>query len=133
MDSDCDDYPFEICSNHKCKHKEVFPIFPIEFVGVLILALIMTISIMAGIGGGGVVVSFSMIFFSFSTKSAIALSGITILACSITRFIFNIKQKHPEKDAVVIDYGLATVMLPTVLMGSLVGVFFNVVFPALIL
>lgn len=30
----------------------------------------------------------------------------------------------------VIDYGLATVMLPTVLMGSMVGVMFNVMMPS---
>ncbi len=40
---------------------------------------------------------------------------------------------HPEKNTVVIDYGLATVMLPTVLTGSLIGVFLNVMLPPLIL
>jgi len=45
----------------------------------------------------------------------------------------NIKQKHPEKNAVCIDYGLAIVMLPTVLTGSLLGVLLNVMFPPLIL
>lgn len=33
----------------------------------------------------------------------------------------------------VIDYGLATVMLPTVLMGSMVGVLVNVMLPVLML
>jgi len=89
---------------------------------------------MAGIGGGGVVVPLCMTLFGFTTKEAIAISGFTIFWCSATRFIFNINQKHPEKkDVVVIDYGLATVMLPTVLMGSLVGVFLNVILPPLIL
>jgi len=64
----------------------------------------MTISTLAGIGGGGIVVSFCMVFFGFSTKEAIALSGFTILTCSVTRYLFSFKEKHPEKDAVIQDY-----------------------------
>ena len=40
---------------------------------------------------------------------------------------------HPQKDAIVIDYGLAIVMLPTVLMGSFFGVLINITFPPIIL
>jgi uncharacterized membrane protein YfcA len=40
---------------------------------------------------------------------------------------------HPEKKAVVIDYGLATIMLPVVMMGSMTGVLINIMFPSLIL
>ncbi len=93
----------------------------------------MALSTIAGIGGGGVVIPFCMTFFGFSMKKAISLSGFSILACSITRYIYNYGQKHPKKDAVVIDYGLACVMLPTVLIGSLLGVIINMMFPALYL
>jgi uncharacterized membrane protein YfcA len=34
---------------------------------------------------------------------------------------------------VAVDYGLACVMLPTVLMGSFVGVTLNVMFPAFVI
>jgi uncharacterized protein YacL len=40
---------------------------------------------------------------------------------------------HPEKKAVSIDYGLAIVMLPTVMMGSFIGVIMNAYLPDLIL
>jgi uncharacterized membrane protein YfcA len=54
--------------------------------------------------------------------------------CSITRFIINFKQKHPEKkECVSLDYGLATVMMPTVLMGSFIGVMFNTLLPDLLI
>jgi uncharacterized membrane protein YfcA len=93
----------------------------------------MALSTIAGVGGGGVVIPFCMTFFNFSMKKSISLSGFSILACSITRFIYTYRNKHPDKDSVVIDYGLASVMLPTVLMGSLLGVMINLMFPALIL
>jgi uncharacterized membrane protein YfcA len=99
----------------------------------MIISVIMALSVMAGIGGGGIVVPLCMMFFNFGTKEAIPLSGFSIFACSLLRFIMNINSKHPEKDAVAIDYNLAIVMLPTVLMGSLIGVFINVMFPSLML
>lgn len=88
---------------------------------------------MAGVGGGGIVIPFCMTFFGFTTKGAIALSGFTILSCSVTRYVFSFNEKHPEKDAVIIDYGLATIMLPIVMMGSMTGVLVNIMFPSLVL
>jgi len=122
-----------ICSNELCVHKNVFPTEALEIVGVLVLSLMMMLCTVGGVGGGGVVVPLLMTFFNFDTKHAIALSGFSIVLCSITRFVYNFRQKHPKKDTVVIDYGLAIVMLPTVLMGSFLGVIINVMFPAIIL
>ena len=49
------------------------------------------------------------------------------------RYIFTFNHKHPDKDAVSIDYGLTNIMLPTVLMGSVTGVFLNILLPPVIL
>lgn len=46
-----------------------------------------------------------------------------------TKFIMNWKVKHPEKNAVVINYDIVTVMLPCVLLGALVGVQINTILP----
>jgi uncharacterized membrane protein YfcA len=131
-DSDC--HQLYVCSGDGlCGHKKVLPPEAIEIVGLVVLSLMMMLCTVGGVGGGGVVVPLLMTFFSFDTKQAIALSGLSIVLCSITRFIYNFRQKHPQKDAIVIDYGLAIVMLPTVLMGSFLGVIINVMFPAIIL
>jgi uncharacterized membrane protein YfcA len=86
-----------------------------------------------GIGGAGIVIPLLMIFFTFDTKNAIAISAFSILLASISRYIYNIKDRHPEKDAVCFDYGIAIVMLPTVMMGSFLGVLLNVVLPTLVI
>ena len=104
-----------------------------EFLGFIILPCLMSLSTVAGIGGGGVVIPVIMVCYQFETKKAIAISGFSILTCSLTRYLYNLNQKHPEKDSVVIDYGLASIMLPTVLMGSYLGVIINVFFPSLVL
>jgi len=97
------------------------------------LIIFMAISNVSGIGGGGVIISLIMYFYTFPTKEATSISSFAILASSLARFILQIREKHPQKDAVIIDYGIATVMMPTVLIGSFIGAFINVTFPAIAL
>ena len=93
----------------------------------------MALAVMSGIGGGGIIVPLLMVFYQLDTKSAIAASGFTILTGSIARYFMTAGDRHPDKDATCIEYGLANVMLPTVLVGSIAGVLINMVLPALIL
>lgn len=130
--------PFSTCvvddsGTKSCLHKNLFPMYPMEIVGIVVLSILMMLCTVAGIGGGGVTVPLLSVFFSFEFKEATAISGFSILICSITRYVYNFKQMHPEKKAVVIDYGLAIVMLPTVMMGSFIGVIMNAMLPDLIL
>ena len=104
-----------------------------EIAGVVVLTFLLAMANMAGIGGGGIIVPLLMAFFSLETKEAIPISGFTIFVGSLTRFILNFNEKHPNGRFVAIDYNIATIMLPTVLIGSLVGVYINMIFPAPIL
>ena len=104
-----------------------------EILGLFTLSLMMCLSTMGGIGGGGVVVPLLQIFYNFELKEATTLSGFSIVMCQLMRFVYNFKNKHPQKDAIVIDYNLAMIMLPTVMMGSFIGVLINKIFPDAIL
>lgn len=104
-----------------------------EVEGTAILTLLMTLAVISGIGGGGIIVSLLMVYYKLSIHEAIAVSGFTIFLGSLARFTMTINKRHPEKDATLVDYSLANIMLPCVMAGSLIGVFFNLVFPALIL
>ena len=116
-----------------CIHKDVFPIHTSEMVGTIVLTILMALAVMSGIGGGGIIVSLFMEFYKLNTREAIAVTGFTILMGSLTRFIMTINKRHPEKNATVIDYSLANIMLPAVLVGSLFGVFINLILPAILL
>lgn len=104
-----------------------------ELEGTVILTILMTLAVISGIGGGGIIVSLLMTFYKLNTHEAIAVSGFTIFMGSIARFIMVVNKRHPEKDATIVDYSLANIMLPCVLVGSLFGVFLNLILPALIL
>ena len=92
----------------------------------------MALAVMSGIGGGGIIVPLLMIFFKLDTRNAVATSGFTILTGSVTRYLVTLGERHPDKDATCIDYGITNVMLPTVMLGSIGGVFFNLIFPAIV-
>ena len=85
-------------------------------------------------GGGGIFIPVSIAFFGFSTREAIGVSNTTIFVAALTRFcLFSIWEKHPFKNQTVINYPIASVMMPMVLVGSLVGTFLNRVLPEFIL
>jgi uncharacterized membrane protein YfcA len=116
-----------------CVHKTIFPMMPIEIGGTFVLTILMALAVMSGIGGGGIIVPLLMVFFKLETKAAIAVSGFTILSGSISRFLLTYKARHPLKEATCIEYSVTNVMLPVVLIGSVAGVFFNVIFPSVII
>lgn len=101
-----------------------------DIIGTFILIVMMMLATMGGIGGGGVVVLIIQYLLYFNLSEAIALSQFSILTCSVMRYFLTADKKHPEKKtSVALDYGLATVMMPTVLMGSFIGVWINIILP----
>ena len=86
IDQDCTLFPFNVCITGLCDHKGVFPIYDIEFMGLIILTLLTVLSNVGGIGGGGIIIPIMMSMFGFSMKEAIANSGVLIFFGSITRF-----------------------------------------------
>ena len=68
IDEDCTNHPFYLCGIEKegiCGHKKVFPIEPLEYVGIFVFMVVMALSNIAGVGGGGVAIPIIMAFFSF--------------------------------------------------------------------
>ena len=119
--------------NSTSSTKSVFPLEMIEYFGAFVLGILIALSNAGGVGGGGVVVPICIVFFGFSPKQSVALSNFCIFSAAITRFLMNIKQKHPYKKATNIDYSLAMVMFPMILLGTMVGVKINTMLPDLIL
>ena len=93
---------------------------------------IMALCTVAGIGGGGIANSMLIAFFKFDTKPAVAISSFSILVCTTMRFFYNFRTKNPEKPQMnVLDYGLASIMMPTTLAGSQIGGYVLELFPSL--
>ena len=122
--------PYEHCVESVCQHDSVLPLQVLEVVGLTLLSMILCISNAGGIGGGAIIVPMIMIFMQFETKYAISLSNFCIFSGSLTRYFVNFRLPHPEKKAVCIDYDIAAVMLPIAILGTVLGVELNIVFPS---
>ncbi|KAK4792922.1 hypothetical protein SAY86_023357 [Trapa natans] len=82
-----------------------------------------------GIGGGGIFVPMLTLIVGFDTKSAAALSKCMIMAASASSVWYNLRVRHPIREAPIIDYDLALLFQPVLLLGITVGVTLSVVFP----
>ena len=132
VDDDCSKQPYYSCIDGDCIHKDVFPQEGLEIVGLFVFGFIMALCTVAGIGGGGIAISMLIAFFKFDTKPAVAISSFSILICTTMRFFYNFKTRNPEKPWMnVLDYSLATIMMPTTLAGSQIGGYILLLFPSL--
>ena len=55
------------------------------------------------------------------------------MVVGIVRHVQTLNHKHPEKDAVLIDYSVAIVIMPTVLVSSYIGAKLNILLPTIII
>ncbi|KAK9666156.1 hypothetical protein RND81_14G164900 [Saponaria officinalis] len=81
-----------------------------------------------GIGAGGIFVPILTLIIGFDAKSSAAISKCMIMGLSAATIYFNIKQRHPTLERPVIDYDLALVVQPMLLLGISIGVTLNVIF-----
>lgn len=127
---DCSGAPFATCQKGICAHKPIYPFLPSEVIGIVILPLLLGLANIGGIGGGGLIIPLAIGCWGFATTEAVSISNSTILFGSILRFVgFSIHQKHPSADKTVIDYNLASIMMPAVLLGAFSGLYLSAMLP----
>ncbi|KAL3819033.1 hypothetical protein ACJIZ3_004938 [Penstemon smallii] len=81
-----------------------------------------------GVGGGGIFVPMLTLIIGFDPKSATAISKCMIMGASVSTVYYNLKLRHPTLDMPIIDYDLAVLIQPMLMLGISLGVAFNVIF-----
>ncbi|KAK8666157.1 hypothetical protein V6N13_006309 [Hibiscus sabdariffa] len=82
-----------------------------------------------GVGGGGIFVPMLTLIVGFDTKSAAAISKCMIMGASTSSVWYNVRVPHPTKQVPIIDYDLALLFQPMLMLGITVGVALSVAFP----
>ncbi|KAL3628395.1 hypothetical protein CASFOL_027441 [Castilleja foliolosa] len=83
-----------------------------------------------GVGGGGIFVPMLTLLIGFDTKSAAAISKCMIMGASASSVWYNLRVPHPcRDDKAIIDYDLALLFQPMLMLGITLGVSLSVVFP----
>ncbi|KAI8568795.1 hypothetical protein RHMOL_Rhmol02G0228200 [Rhododendron molle] len=81
-----------------------------------------------GVGGGGIFVPMLSLIIGFDAKSATAISKCMIMGAAGSTVYYNLKLRHPTLDMPIIDYDLALLVQPMLMLGISIGVAFNVIF-----
>ncbi|XP_058201682.1 sulfite exporter TauE/SafE family protein 3-like [Rhododendron vialii] len=81
-----------------------------------------------GVGGGGIFVPMLTLIIGFDAKSATAISKCMIMGAAASTVYYNLKLRHPTLDMPIIDYDLALLVQPMLMLGISIGVAFNVIF-----
>jgi len=87
-----------------------------------------------GLGGGGVFVPIYILILNYPPKFAAALSQATIFGGSIVNLIMNLKKHHPIRyHRPLTDFSTLLIFEPMLLVGTILGVLFNVMFPDILI
>ncbi|TXG69051.1 hypothetical protein EZV62_003986 [Acer yangbiense] len=80
-----------------------------------------------GVGGGGIFVPMLTLIIGFDAKSSTAISKCMITGAAAATVYYNLKLRHPTLDMPIIDYDLALLFQPMLVLGISVGVALNVI------
>ncbi|KAK3024262.1 hypothetical protein RJ639_043956 [Escallonia herrerae] len=100
-------------------------------VGTIIGFLGAAFGSVGGVGGGGIFVPMLTLIIGFDAKSATAISKCKrrmIMGAAASTVYYNLKLRHPTLDMPIIDYDLALLIQPMLMLGISIGVAFNVIF-----
>ena len=115
-------------------HKLTFPLPFMVWAGFVMIFVILVLANAGGIGGGGILNTFILIFFSLPIKEVVPLGNTLGLTAALVRFILNRNQRHPTKPhCLTINYDLIEISANPVFAGSLIGVYLNGILPDLVI
>ncbi|XP_019444293.1 PREDICTED: uncharacterized protein LOC109348350 [Lupinus angustifolius] len=121
-----------LISLHQSTTHQVWP--ELKFSWRLVLATVIgflgsAFGTVGGVGGGAIFVPMLTLIIGFDTKSAAALSKCMIMGASASSVWYNLRVSHPTKEVPILDYDLALLFQPMLMLGITLGVALSVVFP----
>lgn len=118
------DFAFEVVFHKK---DLMLPPSALDIVGVLVLMFITFLANAGGLGGGGLLTPFMLLFFGLSIYECVPLANFFGLIAALTRFIVNFNQKHPNHlkaihGKVAIEYEIVSLTMAVLYLGTILGV-----------
>ncbi|KAB2055624.1 hypothetical protein ES319_A11G050000v1 [Gossypium barbadense] len=110
------------------------PVWPeMEFgwkivVGTIVGFLGAALGSVGGVGGGGIFVPMLTLIIGFDPKSSTAISKCMIMGAAGSTVYYNLRLRHPTLEMPLIDYDLALLFQPMLMLGISIGVTLNVMF-----
>merc|ERR1719420_1642394 len=114
-------HPFWVFEGNLVYSSEVLLCAPVLFLAGLLCSA-------GGIGGGGVYVTMLMVVGRLAPRDAVPLSKAIVFLGSIASLMLNLRKMAKPSSAPtksLIDYNICRIVVPSSLLGTLIGVLFN--------
>ncbi|AES94934.1 putative transmembrane protein TauE [Medicago truncatula] len=115
----------------KSSYEPVWPEMKFDWkiiVGSIIGFLGAALGSVGGVGGGGIFVPMLALIIGFDPKSSTAISKCMIMGAALSTVYYNMRLRNPTLDMPLIDYDLALLFQPMLMLGISIGVICNVMF-----
>ena len=105
-----------------------------EFIGCFVIVVALFVTQTGGIAGGGVMIPIMLSLFKFDVQNAVAIHIISMAVGGAVRVVYSAWHPHPLRGdkGVQVDYGMASVLLPALILGANFGVIINIMLPELL-
>ena len=117
----------------KCKFKGFFPLYPLELLELFILMISSSLATSCGIGGGTVYSSMILGVEELEPSQAFPVSNFLILFCGLVTFISFTMDKFQHPKNKFIQYDIAIIFAPSMLVGAKIGAILNKILPSSLL
>jgi len=117
-------------STGRCEIRSLASSFNAKTVGVALTAFfVCALAVVAGIGGGGILVPLFIGALGMPPRLAVGLSQATILGQSFLNTIIVVQRQHPLHPGPLVNYDALLILLPMTLAGTTVGDIVGAVIP----
>ena len=117
----------------KCVYKGFFPIYPLELIELCAMMISSALATACGIGGGTVYSSIMLGVQEFEPSEAFPISNCLILICGLVTYISFVLDKYDHPKTKFVDYDIAAIFAPSMLLGAKFGTIINKLFSSLLL
>lgn len=118
------------CVNDHCIHNSFEFNTWKEWVGMFTIIVISTLANAGGLGAGAVIIPVYIFIYDFAPTDSIPLSKITIFAGAIASVMLSAcSRREDDKNSLLINYEMATTMIPLLLIGTMIGVLLSKILP----
>ena len=117
----------------RCKFKGFFPLYPLELLELFILMISSSLATSCGIGGGTVYSSMILGVEELEPNQAFPISNFLILFCGLVTFVSFTMDKFQHPKNKFINYDVAIIFSPSMLVGAKVGAILNKILPTSLL
>lgn len=122
------------CLSGTCQHNSLFPLTSLRLNCLILIFVISVLANAAAIGGGAIFIPLFINFLDFTIGDAIPLANVAVLAGGITTLFLTYNKRDPQnKNVLLIDYKLASFIIPLISAGTMIGVLFVKFFPPIFL